>query len=95
MISPQINADGRSSTHRFAAPRQLLLRCPTTVRPVHMHCSTTVHPWTYALHALTTLELSMHVDTDKSFINTVILNLSDSSVRLNATHGLLCCHPEP
>ena len=35
----------RSST---IAPRQLLLRCPTTVLPVHMHCPTTVHPWTYA-----------------------------------------------
>ena len=23
------------------APRQLLLRCPTTVRPVHMRCPTT------------------------------------------------------
>jgi len=45
-----------SSTHRFAAPRHTALllgncplRYPTTVRPVHMRCPTTVHPWTYAL----------------------------------------------
>ena len=46
------------SAHRFAAPRQLLLRCPTTVHPVymrfpttahpvHMRCPTTCHPWQY------------------------------------------------
>ncbi len=29
------------------APRQLLLHCPITVRPVHMHCPTTCHPWQY------------------------------------------------
>ncbi len=26
------------------APRQLLLRCPNTVHPVHMHCPNTVRP---------------------------------------------------
>ena len=31
---------GNSSS--TTAPRQLLLRCPTTVRPVHMRCPTTV-----------------------------------------------------
>ena len=35
----------RSST---TAPRQQLLHCPNTVRPVHMRCPTTVHPWTCA-----------------------------------------------
>ena len=33
---------GNSSS--TTAPRQLLLRCPTTVRPVHMRCPTTVRP---------------------------------------------------
>ena len=28
------------------------MRYPTTVRPVHMHCPATVHPWTYAKPAL-------------------------------------------